>query len=125
MVQEYMKWMRDSQTSGAKGFTVLEMMVGIAMTLAVSATALAALSNAERGFTRDKSRIEGGQKLSSVLDIIGRDIVQAGEEINDPGFPVIQVSPDGARGSSIIIYRGLESALSLCSTTPATAALNP
>jgi hypothetical protein len=108
-----MKWMQVSRTSD-KGFTILEMMVGIAMTLTVSSLALAGLSNAERGFTKDKNKIEGGQKLSSVLDIIGREIVQAGEQINDPRFPVIKVIPDGTKGSRIIIYRGLEESLSLC-----------
>jgi type II secretory pathway pseudopilin PulG len=117
-----MKWMLVSQTSN-KGFTILEMMVGISMTLTVSALALAALSNAERGFSQDKSKIEGGQKLSSVIDIIGREIVQAGEQINDPRFPVIKVTPDGVRGSRLIVYRGLEESLSLCSTAPGTNAL--
>jgi hypothetical protein len=117
-----MKCLRVSQTS-AKGFTILEMVVGMAMTLTVSGIALAALSNAEKGFTKDKSKIEGGQKLSSILDIVGRDIVQAGEEINDASFPVIQVTPDGTRGARIILYRGLEEALSLCSAAPSTDAL--
>ncbi len=117
-----MKCLRVSQTS-AEGFTILEMMVGMAMTLTVSAIALAALSNAEKGFAKDKNKIEGGQKLSSVLDIVGRDIVQAGEEINDPSFPVIQVNQDGTRGARIILYRGLEEALSLCSAAPSTDAL--
>jgi type II secretory pathway pseudopilin PulG len=122
MGREYMKWMLVLRTSN-KGFTILEMMVGISMTLTVSALALTALSNAERGFSQDKSKIEGGQKLSSVIDIIGREIVQAGEQVNDPRFPVIKVTPDGARGSRIIVYRGLEESLSLCSATAATNAL--
>lgn len=122
MGQKYMKCLRVSQTS-AKGFTLIEMMVGMAMTLTVSGIAMAALSNAEKGFTKDKGKIEGGQKLSSVIDIIGRELVQAGEQINDPRFPVIKVIPDGARGSRIIIYRGLEEALSLCSSAGATNAL--
>jgi hypothetical protein len=114
MVQQSMKWMLVSRTS-AKGFTILEMMVGIAMTLTVSALALAALSNAESGFSKDKNKIEGGQKLSSVLDIVGRDIVQAGEQVNEPRFPVIKVTPNGTKGSRLIVYRGIEEALSTCS----------
>jgi type II secretory pathway pseudopilin PulG len=121
MAQQYMKWMLVSRTSN-KGFTILEMIVGIAMTLTVSALALAALSNAESGFTKDKNKIEGGQKLSSVLDIVGRDIVQAGEQINEPKFPVIKVVDDGSRGSKIVIYRALEEALSTCNALPASTA---
>jgi hypothetical protein len=113
MAQQYMKWMLVSRTS-VKGFTILEMMVGIAMTLTVSALALAALSNAESGFSKDKSKIEGGQKLSSVLDIVGRDIVQAGEQVNEPKFPVARIIPDPSKGSRLIVYRGLEEAISTC-----------
>jgi hypothetical protein len=118
MIQQYMKWMLVSRTS-AKGFTILEMVVGIAMTLTVSALALAALSNAESGFSKDKNKIEGGQKLSSVLDIVGRDLVQAGEQVNEPKFPVIKVTPDGTKGSRLIIYRGTEEALSTCAAIAA------
>jgi prepilin-type N-terminal cleavage/methylation domain-containing protein len=118
MVQRYMKCLLVSRTLN-KGFTLLEMMIGISMTVTVSALALTALSNAESGFTKDKNKIEGGQKLSSVLDIVGRDIVQAGEQVNEPRFPVIKVIPDGAKGSRIVVYRGLEEALSTCSTIPA------
>jgi prepilin-type N-terminal cleavage/methylation domain-containing protein len=128
MAPQYMKCLLASRTS-AKGFTLLEMIVGIALTVSVSGLALAALSNAERGFSKDKNVIEGGQKLSSVIDIVGRDITQAGEEINDPRFPVIQVIRDPEMdltkntGSKIIIYRGLEEALSLCSSLPVSNAL--
>jgi hypothetical protein len=118
MAQQYMKWMLASRTS-AKGFTILEMVVGIAMTLTVSALALAALSNAESGFSKDKNKIEGGQKLSSVLDIVGRDIVQAGEQVNEPKFPVVKVVPDGTKGSRLIVYRGVEEALSTCAAITA------
>jgi hypothetical protein len=118
MAQRYMKWMLVSRTS-AEGFTILEMVVGIAMTLTVSALALAALSNAESGFSKDKNKIEGGQKLSSVLDIVGRDLVQAGEQINEPKFPVVNVIPDGAKGSRLIVYRGIEEALSTCAAITA------
>jgi prepilin-type N-terminal cleavage/methylation domain-containing protein len=121
MVQQYMKCLLASRTS-AKGFTLIEMIIGIALTVTVSGLALAALTNAEQGFSKDKNIIEGNQKLASVIDILGRDITQAGEEINDPKFPVFTVTPDGVNGSRIIIYRGLESALSLCSATNATLA---
>jgi type II secretory pathway pseudopilin PulG len=119
MVQQYMRCLLVSRTSD-KGFTILEMVVGIAMTLTVSALALAALSNAESGFSRDKNKIEGGQKLSSVLDIVGRDIIQAGEQINEPRFPVIKVEADGNRGSKIVVYRAVEEALSTCNNLPTT-----
>jgi prepilin-type N-terminal cleavage/methylation domain-containing protein len=121
MVPQYMKCLLVTRTS-AKGFTLIEMIIGIALTVTVSGLALAALTNAERGFSKDKNVIEGGQKLSSVIDILGRDIVQAGEEINDPKFPVIQVATDSS-GARLTIYRGLAEALSLCSSLPTSNAL--
>jgi hypothetical protein len=120
MAQQYMKWILASRISG-KGFTLLEMMVGISMTLTVSALALAALTNAQQGFSKDKNSIEGGQKLSSVLDIIGRDVVQAGEQVNEYKFPVVQVVPDTGKGSRLIVYRALEEVLPLCSEVAASA----
>jgi prepilin-type N-terminal cleavage/methylation domain-containing protein len=118
-----MKWLLVSPTSN-KGFTLLELMVGIAMTLTVSALALAALTNAEQGFTKDKNKIEGGQKLSSILDIIGRDILQAGEQISESQFPVVKVVPDGSNGSRLVVYRAIEEALPVCSNIAANTSIN-
>jgi type II secretory pathway pseudopilin PulG len=97
------------------GFTLIELIAGMAMTLTVSALALQALSNSQRTFSADRNSIETGQKLSSVLDIISRDIRQAGEQINEARFPVITVIPSvNGTGSRLVMYRALSEPLPLC-----------
>jgi prepilin-type N-terminal cleavage/methylation domain-containing protein len=102
------------QTKSSDGFTLIELIVGIAMTLIISGLALQALVNSQRGFSDDRTNIENGQKLSSVLDIISRDVRQAGEDINETQVPVIQVIDDSAKGAKIVVYRALAEPLSLC-----------
>jgi type II secretory pathway pseudopilin PulG len=97
------------------GFTLIELIAGMAMTLTVSALALQALSNSQRTFSADRNSIETGQKLSSVLDIISRDVRQAGEQINEARFPVITVIPSiNGTGSRLVLYRALSEPLPLC-----------
>jgi type II secretory pathway pseudopilin PulG len=99
----------------SQGFTLLELIAGMAMTLTVSALALQALSNSQKSFSADRDNIEIGQKLSSVLDIISRDIRQAGEQITESRFPVIQVIPStNNTGSRLVMYRALSDPLPLC-----------
>jgi type II secretory pathway pseudopilin PulG len=103
------------------GFTLIELIAGMAMTLTVSALALQALSNSQRTFSADRNSIETGQKLSSVLDIISRDIRQAGEQINEARFPVITVIPSiNGTGARLVLYRALSEPLPLCGTTAVT-----
>jgi type II secretory pathway pseudopilin PulG len=100
----------------SQGFTLVELIAGIAMTLTVGALALQALSNTQTQFSADTNTIERGQKLSSVLDIISRDIRQAGEQINEARFPVIQVvNGSNGTGSRLILYRALSEPLPYCS----------
>ncbi len=105
----------DSQS----GFTLVELMAGIAVTLTVSALALQAIANTQKDFSADRNNIETGQKLSSVLDIISNDIRQAGEQINEASFPVVQIINDGAKGSKLIVYRAITEPLPVCQTLPA------
>jgi prepilin-type N-terminal cleavage/methylation domain-containing protein len=102
------------QTKSPDGFTLIELIVGIAMTLIISGLALQALVNSQRGFSVDRTNIENGQKLSSVLDIISRDVRQAGEDINESQVPVIQVISDSTKGAKIVVYRALTEPLPLC-----------
>jgi type II secretory pathway pseudopilin PulG len=101
------------------GFTLTELVVGIAMTMVVSTMALQALVNSQQDFSEGRTNIETGQKLSSILDIIRRDVQQAGENISEASFPVIRVTPDGASGSKVILYRALQDSLPVCTAVGA------
>jgi type II secretory pathway pseudopilin PulG len=98
----------------AAGFTLVELIAGMAVTLTVSALALQALSNSQQSFTADRNAIENGQRLSSVLDMVSRDIRQAGEQIGEASFAAIQVVPDSVRGSRLVVYRALTEPLPVC-----------
>jgi Tfp pilus assembly protein PilW len=110
---------KQTQSKQQGGFTITELVVGIAMTMVVSTMALQALVNSQQDFSEGRTNIETGQKLSSILDIIRRDVQQAGENISEASFPVIQVTPDGARGSKVIVYRSLQDSLPVCTAVGA------
>jgi hypothetical protein len=99
MVQKYTILKALTRTSN-KGFTLLELLVGMIMTLIIGGLAMSAF----------------------VLQIIGDDIKQSGENIiNDNQFPVIEIGPNNDAGnmpgsSKITIRRALTTSLSLCET---------
>ncbi|WP_309737785.1 type II secretion system protein [Chamaesiphon sp. OTE_20_metabat_361] len=109
-----------------QGFTLIELIVGLLMMVIVSSLALNAFVEASISFNKDKKNIESNQNLSAVLEIIGNDIRQAGEGINDPKFPVIKIEPaatgDMPGSSKITIRRALTSPLTLCETIVGSAA---
>ena len=45
-----------------------------------------ALIDVSSGLNKDKRSIDSSQNLSAVLEIIGNDIRQSGEKINDTNF---------------------------------------
>jgi prepilin-type N-terminal cleavage/methylation domain-containing protein len=108
-----------SKTHNSKqGFTLIELIVGLVMMLIVSSLAMNAFLQASTSFNKDKKNIESNQNLTAVLEIIGNDIRQSGEQINDPKFPVIKIEPaatgDMSGSSKITIRRALTSPLTLC-----------
>lgn len=109
-----------------KGFTLLELLVGMIMTLIIGGLALDLFINASKTFNEDKKNIDSSQNLSAVLRIIGDDIKQSGEQIiNDNRFPVIEIGPnndaENMPGSSkIIVRRALTSSVSLCESIDST-----
>ncbi len=95
-----------TQTSN-KGFTLIELIVGLAITLIVGGLAMDAFLNASKMFRDDKRNIDNNQNLSAILELIGNDIKQAGEQINDSKFPVITIE-DIKPGSPLIITEGIK-----------------
>jgi prepilin-type N-terminal cleavage/methylation domain-containing protein len=123
MAQKYTILKAITRTSN-KGFTLLELLVGMIITLIIGGLAMQAFINASAMFSKDKKTIESDQNLSAVLEIIGNDIRQAGENISDVNFPAIEISPDPAStktppSSKITIRRALSEQLTLCEDLPA------
>jgi type II secretory pathway pseudopilin PulG len=100
-----------------KGTTLIELLIGMSITMVVIGLATQALVRTQSSFRTDQQEIENGQKMSSVLEIVGREIKQAGELIVESNFPIIQVKSlnvGDKKGASIIIYRALSEPVSVC-----------
>jgi prepilin-type N-terminal cleavage/methylation domain-containing protein len=107
-----------------KGFTLLELLVGLVIMSIVGGLALNAIVEAGKSYGSDKRNIESNQNLSAVLEIIGNDIKQAGEQISENTFPVVSIEPNAAPGSMpgssiITIRRAVAPRLTLCQNIPA------
>jgi type II secretory pathway pseudopilin PulG len=107
--------------NSSKGFTLLELIVGLSIMFVVGGLAINAFIEASRSFNTDKKNIDSSQNLSAVLELIGNDIKQSGEQMNDRLFPVVKIEkvpagdPDNMAGSSkITIRRALAAPLTLC-----------
>jgi prepilin-type N-terminal cleavage/methylation domain-containing protein len=104
-----------------KGFTLIELIFGLLIMTIVGGLAMNALVEASKTASNDKRNIDSSQNLSAVLEIIGNDIKQSGEQINDGKFPVIKIENIAtatttlkADSSRITIRRALMSPLNLC-----------
>ncbi len=102
-----------------KGFTLLELLVGMIITLIVGGLAMEAFINASKTFSQDKKSIDSSQNLSAVLEIVGNDIWQSGEQISDTNFPTIEFATNTDAGampgsSKITVRRSLSDPLTLC-----------
>ena len=109
-----------------RGFTLIELIVGLSIMLIVSGLAMNALVEANAGFSKDKKNIESSQNMSVILEMIGNDIKQAGENINDNNFPTIEFitntdSGSMSNSSKIIVRSALIDPLTLCESIPANA----
>jgi prepilin-type N-terminal cleavage/methylation domain-containing protein len=108
--------------NSSKGFTLIELLIGITIMALVGGLAMQAFLQASNSFGKDKKNIDSNQSLSAVLEMIGNDIRQAGEQINDASFPAIEFSPNpaGFSGSSrITVRRAVSLPLTLCQAIPA------
>jgi prepilin-type N-terminal cleavage/methylation domain-containing protein len=105
----------------SKGFTLIELIVGLSIMLIVGGLAMNALIQASTSFNKDKKSIDSSQNMSTILEMIGNDIKQSGENINDANFPAVEFKiADAAEttlkagSSKVIIRRALISPLTLC-----------
>ncbi len=110
-----------------KGFTLVELIVGLFIFGIIGTLSMTALVDASKNFSSDKKTIDSSQNLSAVLELVGNDIKQAGEQMNDARFPVIVIQPNSdplamPGSSKIVIRRALTTAMTLCEPLLATAA---
>ena len=118
-----------------KGFTLIELIFSLLIMTIVGGLAMNALVDASKTFSNDKKNIDSSQNLSAILELIGNDIKQAGEQIGDDQFPTIEINQNPiyltsgnttiSDSSTITIRRALSTSLTLCeqiaaSTNPTT-----
>jgi prepilin-type N-terminal cleavage/methylation domain-containing protein len=109
-----------NRRSKQSGFTLVELVVGMSITTVITVVALQLLSNTQKEFSQDTNNLDKSLKRTSIIDVIGSDIRQAGEQIEDPRFPVVKMAPNTANasgGDSLVLYRGLGNPLPFCNTT--------
>lgn len=98
----------------SRGFTLIELLVGMAITSIISVMAIQIITQISKSFNEDQKTTVNGQKMSSVLEIVGREIRQAGESVVETSFPTIQIRERGNKGASIIVYRALSEPVTIC-----------
>jgi type II secretory pathway pseudopilin PulG len=103
-----------------KGFTLLELLFGMLITVLIGGFAMNAVIEASTSFGRDKKNIDASQNFSAILEIIGTDIRQTGEQFI-PAIEFITNTDAGAMAGSskITIRRSIAAPLTLCLGIPA------
>ncbi len=99
-----------------KGFTLLELLVAVAMTSAVMAIATGQVIMLRKTYLEDVGRIKVQSNLTAASDIMGMNLRQAGENL--PGsFPALHVTngEDGEQDVLKIRRNLLPEVLTLCS----------
>jgi hypothetical protein len=109
--------------SPSSGFTLLELTISTIITVSVTIMALNILGNTQQGFSQDTKKIDQTQKNASILDIVGKDILETGEQIEDARFPAVKVKPQ-SYGSSLVLYRGVAKPLAICNSATLTGSVN-
>lgn len=96
-----------------RGFSILEMMVAMVITLVITASVSGNINFQKRTFTEGAIRSRVNQNLRGTLDIIGTDIRVGGENL-PMGFPAILIE-NGASDELVVRRSLLDDALPVCS----------
>ena len=100
------------------GFTLLELMISIVAGAFVTAGFLGFVVQERQDFLDNESRIEANQNLSTVMDLIGADIRQAGERISDNSLnPIDIINGSNDSADELVLRRQLlADVLPVCET---------
>jgi prepilin-type N-terminal cleavage/methylation domain-containing protein len=111
-----------SRSKSDRGFTLLELMISAAISVAIISAALAAMNSQRQSFLSDRDRININDNMRLALSMMGNDIKQAGERLEQANdkleFPVVQVIDGGGaiQPDRIIVQRKqIAEALTICS----------
>jgi prepilin-type N-terminal cleavage/methylation domain-containing protein len=78
------------------GFTLVELITAIALAAIMLGFAVQLIVDQRRQFVSDRARADVSQTLRSAMDLVGNDIRQAGQYVNDNYLPVVSVRDNSA-----------------------------
>ena len=93
--------------SCADGYTLIELLVALAVASALLGATLAVAMSSRESYTTDQNRTRTNQNLRAALDLVGIEIRQSGERLPSD-FPALEIV-DGAEGAPdrLILRRNL------------------
>ncbi len=103
------------------GFTLIELILAVALSFLMLGFATQLIVNQRKQFVSDRAQTQVSETLRSGMDIVGNDIRQAGESVNDNLLPVVSVADSTApnRGQILVLQRKLTPVqLYLCNGLP-------
>jgi prepilin-type N-terminal cleavage/methylation domain-containing protein len=116
-MQRSFKFLLPSLSRQCQGFTLLELVLTTLIAGVILAASLGVINEQRRNFLGDRDRININDNLRVALSLIGDDVKQAGERLEQQSnFPVVNII-DGVSGTSdrIILQRQkLAEVLTIC-----------
>ncbi len=102
------------------GFSVLEMMLAMSLTIALTGVVFSLMRQGQQSFVVEGSRSELNQNFRAAMDLISRDVQAAGAGI--PGFlgPVLGVDGGGTSPDVLMVMYGQTSFSPVSVTAPPT-----
>jgi type IV pilus assembly protein PilW len=98
------------------GLTLIEMLVAMTVTLAISAGALSIALAGRNAYVVDRNRTAINQNLRNGIDFVGLDVRQAGERL-PADFPAVELIDGGSGPDTLIIRRSIiDTILPVCKT---------
>lgn len=88
--------------TGGRGFTVVELVLAMAMTLVVMAAGLALAQPAQAALGVQLESIDVSQRLRAAVDSLSRDILVAGSGL-PPGVPAVSAYQPGSSESGLTV----------------------
>ena len=106
---------RAEQAGPAAGFTLVELLVGTLVGLAITGGALTLALSGRRIYQTDQNRTSVNQNLRAGMDLLGTDLRQAGERI-PADVPAVEISSgSGGAPDTLLLRRNLiDAVLPVC-----------
>ncbi len=112
---ELFTMLRPCTRRSSSGYSLVELLVGLAVALAVTGSALTLALSSRALYDRDQSRVHVNQSIRGAKDFLASDLRQAGERLGDDIFAIEIV--DGVAGApdQLIVRRSLiDTVLRVC-----------